>query len=285
MMPAKTGILLVAYGSPGAAAGKGPAFFESLVRRTFSSLPVYRAYSSERMRARRKASGGEADSVYTALCRMGSEHYERVVVQSLHLVAGLEYRALEVEIEEARIAGGGPRLVGIGGPLIRDGADADETAAALTAHIPEDRGPDEAVVCVGHGGQAADGYYALLEAAVAARDKRVLIGTLSGAKSAGKILEELRALYGGTGGSVRLLPLLASVGGHAVGDIAGAGPDSWRGRIEAAGFDCRVELKGIAEYEGFARIWISRLAAALGELENLRRPGGGDVTELFLGKR
>jgi sirohydrochlorin cobaltochelatase len=190
----------------------------------------------------------------------------RVAVQSLHLVPGLEYRAMTEEIAEARKAGGPPHIR-VGAPLLHTEEDTQEVAAALAASIGEERGPDEVVVWVGHGGRAADDVYALSAAAVAARDGRMLLGTLAGEKRVDNIIEELRVLCNGTAGRVLLVPLLAAVGKHAAEDIAGAGTRSWRGRIAAAGFDCRVELKGLAEREYFARIWLARLTAALHALE------------------
>jgi sirohydrochlorin cobaltochelatase len=267
-MRGKCGILLIDYGTPGAAAEKAPDVFGRLVRRTFPLLPVYRACSSERMRARRAATGNEADSVRGALRRMARERYERVAVQSLHLVPGLEYRVMSEEIAEARVAGG-PKHISVGAPLLREGADADEAAVALTEHLPEERAPEEVVVCVGHGGRESDDCYARLASAAAARDRRVLIGTLSGKQGVEGILEKLHVLCNGTEGRVWLVPLLAAAGKHAAEDIAGAGEHSWRGRIEAAGFGCRVRLKGIAEYEGFARIWLARLTAAFDALKTV----------------
>jgi sirohydrochlorin cobaltochelatase len=270
MMRDECGILLVAYGSPGAAAQKAPDFFEGLVRRTFPALPVYRAFTSESRRVRRDGDGKERDSVYKALCRMGSEGCTRVAVQSLHVVPGLEFRAMSAEIAEAREAGG-LRHISVGAPLLHADADAREAAAALTASLPEDRAPGEVAVCVGHGGSAADDAYARLASAVAARDGRVLIGTLAGTRGVEDVLEDLRALCDGAAGRVLLVPLLAAIGKHAAEDIAGVGTHSWRGRIEAAGFDCRVTLKGLGEHEGFARIWLARLTAALNALDSVPR--------------
>jgi sirohydrochlorin cobaltochelatase len=197
---------------------------------------------------------------------MRAEHCARVAVQSLHLVPGREYRAMTAEIAEARKTGG-PRHIRVGTPLLHTEADAHEAAATLTALFSEERNPDEVVICVGHGGHDSDDVYARFASAVAARDRRVLIGTLAGKKGVETVIEELRALRSGSAGRIRLVPLLAAVGRHAAEDIAGAGAYSWRGRLAAAGFDCRVDLKGLAEREAFARIWLARLTAALDALE------------------
>ena len=63
-----------------------------------------------------------------------------------------------------------------------------------------------------------------------------------------------------------LLPLLSIIGKHAEHDMAGAHPESWRGRIEAAGIECRPVLKGTVEYEGFTKIWAAHLEKAIASL-------------------
>ena len=261
--PPKTGILLVAYGSashPGALALRGVT---EKARAAFSGIPVRWAFTSALMRTRLAEGGKKTDSVKKALCRMGFEHYTHVAVQSLHLIAGKEY---EVLLEEIALAApqGGPGIVTVGQPLLHTAEDVHKAANALLAHLPEERTPDEAVLCVGHGTwhMGAAGYEALSRA-VAAKDNRVYIGTLQGKHDLTHALSLLKESGAKT---VWLLPLLSVVGKHAESDMAGTHRESWRGRIEEAGFTCRPILKGTAEYSGFVDIWLSHLGEAMAEL-------------------
>ena len=47
---------------------------------------------------------------------------------------------------------------------------------------------------------------------------------------------------------VVLAPLMIVAGDHAVNDMAGDSPDSWRSRLQAVGYETQVILKGLGEY-------------------------------------
>ena len=296
--PPKTGILLVAYGSashPGALALRGVT---EKARAAFSGIPVRWAFTSPRMRSRLAEGGKKTDSVYKALCRMRFEGFSHVAVQSLHVISGIEYDILLQEVDKAK-AGDGPSCIAVGRPLLGDSLDIPRVAEALVAHLPLESSPDDAIVCVGHGSgvkragehafhtaeneggseslggalsesarrdvpPAVPNGYEALAAAVRKKDSRVLIGSLAGEPGLEAILARL-AVSGIH--KVWLMPLLAVVGKHAEEDLAGAGENSWRGRMEAAGFSCIPVLRGAAEYEGFLRIWLSHLAEAMQRLE------------------
>lgn len=259
----KTGILLAAFGSSSPQGEKALGIFAEKTRRVFPGIPVRWAFTSDRMRSRLAAAGKKTDSVKKALCRMGFERYTHVAVQSLHLIPGKEYEAL---LEETKSAAGegGPKHVAVGLPLLYEAADVALAAQALVRHLPAERRADEAVVCMGHGTwhTGAASYQSLSEA-LAAKDDKIFIGTLEG----GHTIDTLLPAIADSGAkTVWLLPLLSSIGKHAEKDMAGEHPESWRSQITAAGFACRSRLVGTAEYEGFARIWLHHLAAALQRL-------------------
>lgn len=259
----KKGILLAAFGS---ANPLGESALKGFAEKTGARFPDARvrfAFTSDRMRTRLAAVGKKTDSVKKALCRMGFERYTHVAVQSLHLIPGLEYETLLEEINEAREQGG-PGQITVGRPLLQDSADVRLAVKALLAHLPPDRKPDEAVLCMGHGtwhGGAAS--YGALARAVSAADSRIFIGTLEGARGINGLLPAIQKTGAKT---VWLLPLLSIIGKHAEQDMAGKGPDSWHSRVIAAGFACRPVLKGTVEYSGFAEIWLMHLAKAMREL-------------------
>ena len=260
----KTGILLAAFGSASPLGEKALSLFADRVRQTFPGIPVRWAFTSGPMRNRLAAAGKKTDSVKKALCRMGFERYTHVAVQSLHLIPGQEYEALLAETQSA-CAEGGPKRIAVGLPLLHEAADVPRAAEALLCHLPKDREADDAVLCMGHGtwhGGAA-GYQALSDA-VAARDEKIFIGTLAGKHGIDHLLPVLAASGAKT---VWLLPLLSVIGKHAQNDMAGEHPMSWKSRITAAGFNCRCQLAGTVEYEGFAQIWLENLRAALAQLD------------------
>ena len=260
----KKGILLAAFGSANLLGEKALKVFAEQVNARFPDARVRFAFTSDRMRTRLAAAGKKTDSVKKALCRMGFERYTHVAVQSLHLIPGSEYEAL---IEETRQAGeqGGPKHITVGKPLLQEPEDVRLAAKALLAHLPPERKPDEAVVCMGHGTwHSGAASYGALAGVVTDADRRIFIGTLEGEHTIDNLLPAIRATGTKT---VWLLPLLSIIGKHAERDMAGTDPESWFSRIENAGFLCRPVLKGTVEYAGFAEIWLMHLAKAMEHLQ------------------
>lgn len=261
----KTGILLVAFGSSTPTGQQTLALFDQRVRLVFPDVSVRWAFTSDCMRGRLAAARKKTDSVKKALCRMGFERYTHVAVQSLHLIPGKEYGALLEEVADARKEGG-PAHIAVGSPLLFARHDVERAAGALIAHLPAERLPDEAVLCMAHGTKHDGGSgYDALAASVAAKDKRVFIGALEGTRDIDHLLPEL--VHSGVT-RVWLLPLLAVVGKHAETDMAGEHPRSWRGRLESEKIRCIPVLKGTAEYTGFVDIWIDHLDEAMAGLQH-----------------
>ena len=268
----KKGILLVAFGSASLLGEKALKIFAEQVSGRFPDARVRFAFTSDMMRSRLAAAGKKTDSVKKALCRMGFERYTHVAVQSLHLIPGSEYEALVEATGQAR-AQGGPKHITVGKPLLQEPEDVRLAAEALLAHLPPERKPDEAVVCMGHGTwHSGAASYGALAGAVSGADRCIFIGTLEGEHRIENLLPEIKATGAKT---VWLLPLLSIIGKHAEPDMAGTDPESWHSRIENAGFVCRPVLKGTVEYAGFAEIWIMHLAKAMEQLTAEQDPVNG----------
>ena len=262
--PVKKGILLAAFGSSSPVGAKALAGFYEQTRLAFPGITVRWAFTSPHMRHRLASAGKKTDSVQKALLRMGFDRYTHVAVQPLHIIPGKEYEALLQEIDAASKKGG-PARISVGLPLLYEAEDVELAARALLAHLPPERRPEDAVICVGHGTwhTGAASYQSLYEC-LNGRDPRIFIGTLTGEHSMESVLPGLKASGAAT---VWLIPLLSVIGKHAEEDMAGKKNSAWRGYLEEAGFICRPVLKGTAECEGFARIWIAHLAQAFQKLD------------------
>jgi len=71
------------------------------------------------------------------------------------------------------------------------------------------------------------------------------VGTVEGTPS----FDDGKALLDGSGyKSVVLAPLMIVAGDHAIHDLAGE-EDSWKSRLEAAGYSTDVIMAGLGEYE------------------------------------
>lgn len=246
--------MLIAYGSSNPASGSGLASFEARCRARFPGLPIRWAYTSTVMRQRLARQRKKSDSVTKALLRLNFEKYSRVAVQPLHLVAGREYGEVKRSLEEAQLAA---RICcALGAPLLS--ADPDKVAQAIITHLPPERRAGEDVVFMAHGARhAAEAMYSRLADALCAIDARLHVATMSGSPDLCSVLPRLASER------AWLMPLLSSAGLHALRDMAGSSPASWRAQIEKTGRICKPVLTGMIECEAIASIWLDHLARAI----------------------
>ena len=66
-------------------------------------------------------------------------------------------------------------------------------------------------------------------------------------------------------GTLLLAPLMLVAGDHALNDLAGEEPDSWKSLLEAEGYDVACRLEGIGTGDEVAARYCVHLKAALEE--------------------
>ncbi len=250
----KCGILLAAFGSSNPQGEHALRHFDASVRANFPNMPVRWAFTSLQLRERLAAARVKKDSLIKALQKMRFEKYTHVAVQPLQTIPGTEYETVIRDV--AHVTAQNTTLrVRVGAPLLSSQEDVHMAALAVIRHTPKARQSHEAVVLMGHGAaHAAVKRYEDLAKAVLALDPHVHVGTMSGAVLLSSILPKLPPRA-----KVWLMPLLSVVGQHALQDMAGTQGDSWRTCIENAGHVCQPVLRGLAEYSGFADIWLAHL--------------------------
>ena len=254
----KCAILLVAFGATGQQAQGALRDFDAQVRAAFPDRPVRWAYTSLLLRERLAQARQKSDSVLKALRRLQFEGFRQVAVQPLHSIPGDEHGEVRAILDE--VAATSALRPQLGAPLLNDAADIAEAARAVLAHLPPERRPEEDVVLMGHGARhPAMSRYGDLARAVSGLDAHIHVGAMSGPLELETLLPRL------TSRRVWLMPLLSVVGRHALEDMAGAQEHSWRSRLERAGHDCCPILHGMAEYSGFAAIWLRHLAQAVAQ--------------------
>jgi len=259
----KHGILLVAFGSGNLRGTATLRSVQATAEERFG-LPVRWAFTSELVRHRLARSRTKSDSVLKALNRMRFERYTHIAVQSLHLLPGLEYCSVAEACAAAMKEG--PLTISLGQPLLATPESIHAAAHALIKHLSPLRNPDEPVVCMAHGSRHdSESQYLLWNECVQKLDPMVHIACMKGMLPLDTLLPRL-AEQAPPSRRVWLLPLLSLVGRHTLEDMAGASPESWKSRIEAAGFCCLPELRGLADDPAFIDIWMHSLEAALSTL-------------------
>jgi sirohydrochlorin cobaltochelatase len=256
----KVGILLVAFGSSEASAQVSFENIQKKAAATFPDTPIFWAYTSHIIRHKLAKQGKHLDSPEVALGKMADEGFTHVAVQSLHTIGGAEYHDLRRIISGFKTMKAFDKII-LGYPLLSTQADMKIVTQAILSTIPKERKKNEAVVLMGHGTHhPSNAFYAALMFQVQLQDPSVFIGTVEGYPGLDTIAPLLKAKNIKT---LWLMPFMSVAGDHAKNDMAGDEDDSWKSILTQKGFDCRVVLKGTAEFDAFVNLWISHLKGAM----------------------
>jgi sirohydrochlorin cobaltochelatase len=251
-------ILLVAFGTTIPEAQEAFRSIEERARSAFPDTEIRWAYTSKIVRRRLAALGTFLDSPEIALARLMDEDHREVALLSLHVFPGREFHDLNHNVQLfSKMAKGFQRLR-VARPLLSSYEDLTRVAEVLSRNLPPERGPEEAVLFVGHGNAAhpADMVYTAMGHVLRNKDPRLFVGTIQGRPGIHDVLPELRQL-GVT--KAWLVPFMAVAGEHARKDMAGDQPDSWKSLLADHGITSRTQLKGLAEIPAVVDLWLDHL--------------------------
>ncbi|MBQ9406370.1 MAG: sirohydrochlorin cobaltochelatase [Desulfovibrio sp.] len=244
------GILLVAFGTSVPEAMQAMRDVDTAFKTAFPGQPVVWAYTSQIIRKKLAAEGRPVGGISDGLAMLASKGVRVVRVQSLHVMAGEEFSALErallldVKQHPQRF-----EAVFLGRPMLESREDAIALARAVLADAKDLRSKGEALVLMGHGqehgraGLTFEGARTVFHDA----DRKVFMATVEGARGIDELLAELKAA------KVKkavLEPLMLVAGDHARNDLAGEEEDSWASRLARAGIKTEAKLKGLGQIGG-----------------------------------
>lgn len=258
--PKKVGILLVAFGSSEASAQVSFENIDAKVKAAYPGIPVRWAYTSHIIRHKLAKQGKHLDSPEVALAKMLDEKFTHVAVQSLHTIGGAEYHDLRRTVAAFRAMGRFQKVI-LGFPLMATQEDMQKVASAIMKSIPKERKTNDAVVLMGHGTHhPSNAFYAALMFQLQLTDPNIFIGTVEGYPEVGLIeallkKKKIKKAY--------LMPFMSVAGDHAKNDMAGNEENSWKSVLTKAGITCVPVLKGTAEFNAFADIWVEHLNGPL----------------------
>ena len=260
----KKAILLVSFGTGNADTRRRTLdAIETDVRTAFPSYQVYTAWTSSALIERRKKEDGvTVDTVAESLHRMKNDGITDVVVQHTFVIRGVEYEIMKAEASACR---GDFSSFLLGEPLLSTGEDLHAAAKVLAAEF-SDLAEDTVLIFMGHGAAhqlpvPADNVYSQLNHTFhAIGHSNIFVGAMHGTPSLEELLPELGSLKPS---EVILLPLLITAGGHALKELNGDSPESWKNRLLRAGFPVKCILKGLGEYSSVRTLCINHISAAL----------------------
>ncbi len=256
----KKAILLVSFGTSVQSAQKVFAKIEAATKARFPGVEVRWAFTSQMIRHKLARQGQVTLSPAQALANLAEDGFDRVAVQSLHIIPGEEFEGLQ---DTAQRFSGMPKVlkqVIVGQPLLASPPDMRRVAQAMLAQAPTERKPQEALVFMGHGTpHQANALYPAMAAIFKELDANAFLATVEAKPDLASVEKELqqRGIK-----KAWLIPLMSVAGDHARNDMAGKEADSWASQLGRAGIACQPMLKGMAEYPSVVAVWMDHLQLA-----------------------
>lgn len=253
----KTAILVVSFGTtfPGTRQ-KTIAATEAAIQQAYPDATVFRAFTSNVVIKRiREKEQIKIDTPSQALHKIQQAGFTRVLVQSLHIIPGIEYQRLLSQLAGYRDQFA--ELI-VGQPLLSDYSDYQWLVAQLPKLTPN-LAADEGVLFMGHG--TADNQFT----AYACLD-HMLMGTrhyVGAVESYPDLTLELKRMQQDGIKKVHLWPLMLVAGNHATNDMSSTKPDSWRSQLEAQGFKTESHLVGLGELPAVQQRFTQHLQQAI----------------------
>ena len=248
----KTAIVLTAHGTHTAASDTYD-FFEAQLRKSRPDCEVFWAFSSKAIRKKTASQKNALQSPAQVLKNLKKKEYQRVVVQSLHVVPGIEFEKLVSAAEAFNMP------VTVGKPLLSSEIDCHRTIDALADGVPDTE--QTSTVMVGHGTphSGAGAMYMQFEACLKSRyPKNVYVSMVEGVPT----WEATCAAVRQSGlKKVSFIPLMFVAGHHIRYDVMGRHRDAWKNDLE--GFDISVLETGLGFNEKIIDIYADHLKEAL----------------------
>ncbi|SDL34860.1 sirohydrochlorin cobaltochelatase [Maridesulfovibrio ferrireducens] len=262
----KKAILLAAHGSNNRAANSALNNILKLAKAEYPDIPIKSAFTSYHVRKIMREQGQPIPSVEEILKSMHDDGITHVVIQSLHVIPGIEFHHItrilnkiakgEIHFEKAVF----------GQPLLSDDQAVDEVSDLILSLLP-DRDPEkDALILVAHGSRHSGNiFYHKFKLVLEDKDKHSFLGAVSSPNDIVEITEKIKKA-----GLKRafLLPLLFGAGNHVQKDMAGEDENSWKNIVAAGGIEPIPAIKGIGEFGIFADRWMDNLRDAIKKLDN-----------------
>ena len=218
---------------------------------------MYRAFTSRMIvRKLKRTENMEIDTVEEALKRMAADGISEVIVQPTHIINGIENdRMMEDLMEHMSLF----NRIRVGKPLLSSVDDYKKAIHGVMSEVGLETG--EMLVLMGHGtDHHANSAYPTLEYTFHALGyNQVLVGTVESFPELKNVMAKLEIAEKK---KVALMPFMLVAGDHAKNDMAGE-EDSWKSELEDAGYEVRVIMKGLGEFEGIRKIFLEHIEEAM----------------------
>lgn len=251
----KRAILLVSFGTSVPRAQAVYAKVQKAYAKAFPGVELRWAYTSGIVRRIvAKKQGKHWLSPEEALAKLMTQGYTKVAVQSLHVIPGEEYHDLVRTVQGFDLMSYHFKAL-IGRPLCATTDDLRAVARIMAQNLPQGRAKNQAVVFMGHGTSHPAGVvYPAMAFLLQRIDPLLIMGTVEGYPTLNDVVAALKA------NGVKkayLLPFMTVAGDHAMNDMAGPEPDSWKSVLTKNGIQAEPVLRAITDIPAVVDIFVA----------------------------
>ena len=246
-MEPRQAILVVSFGtSYNDSREKTIGAVERAVAEAFPAYEVRRAFTSQRIIDKLKN-------------RAAADGIKSLIVQPTHLMDGFEYMDVKAEVEANQ---GRFERLALGAPLLASEADLDAVIRAMAGELDGYDDGKTALCLMGHGTDAASNqvYQKMQDRMIAGGYANYYIGTVEAQPDLQAVIEKLGAQKHYQ--RAVLQPLMVVAGDHANQDMAGEEEDSWKSRLERAGYQVECRIRGLGEVEAIRKLYVAHVREA-----------------------
>ena len=232
----KLAIVLVHFGSTNSNAKATYNAINNMVTKEFKNADLFEAYTSRIVIGLLDKKGINKQTPLELFNELAQKGYTHMVVQSTHIIDGVEMESLR---EDVRAAKDKFKEIRVGNPLLYNANDFKRVSKAMVSKVKSN---SDAVVLVGHGTYTPiTSTYAMMDYILKYDGyNNWYVTTIEGYPT---IDETLNLLAKGKYKSVTLAPFMYIAGVHAKEDISG----DWKEALEENGYKVELFLEGLGD--------------------------------------
>ena len=250
----KPPIVLTAFGTSIHEARKVFDYIDKKVKAHYPDHQVHWAFTSSIIRKKLKKQGLVTYSLEEVISDLKKEGVNKVVIQSLHVVPGQEFK----EISQVDTTG---LTVAVGNALLTSDQDIEHVISAIQGQFV----PNCPNVVVGHGNDHHPEFNKQLLAfkkALTERFDHATLCSIEGIPGTGGLIEVKKKAK--IAGKVNFVPLMIVSGDHIMNDVMGNEKDSWKSCVDAKETSFS---KSLGYNDQVLEVYYSHIDQAIGKLK------------------
>ena len=260
----KQAIILALFGTLDKKAKKSYDRIVEQYQRNFPNCDIKLIYTSSFIRKKSLTNGDNLKSLSEQLDELIKNNINKIVIQSLHIMSGLEYKKLIKTISDFHSTRKGNYKISVGKPLLTSQNDLNLLLNSLeNKYLLNDfTNKNGGVIFFLHGDKSkkTDQQQKEVELSLKKYNENFYIEKIDSNKIDSSITKKIKEKQVN---KLYLLPLFLIAGHHVINDICGESPQSWNSFFKGNDIKTTPIIKGLGDVSNVVQIFITHTQEAL----------------------